>query len=106
MPEPPKGYEWDPAMDRRCFAEYAFTFHDVVEVFNDPVADYLRFGPYTHPGDGTAEARFIAIGRLSWGMVIAVVYTMREGRRRIIWVRPARRNERAAFYAHNGIEAP
>ena len=89
-------------MDAKCLQEYAFSFHDVVKVFEDPDADYLVYGPM----EGEHEERFVAIGRLEWGTVVAVVYTMRGEDKRLIWVRPARRTERAAFYLHNGIEAP
>lgn len=87
-------------MSDRCQAEYGFSFSDLVNVFEDEEFDYLRLGPFDRAG----EARFVAIGRMRWGTVVAVVYTMRGGVRRLIWVRPARRNERAQFYAHNGME--
>jgi hypothetical protein len=36
-------------------------------------------------------------------LIVAVVYTIREGRRRIITAHPAPEKQRAAFNAHNGI---
>ncbi|HEX8244741.1 MAG TPA: BrnT family toxin [Longimicrobium sp.] len=102
MKPPPKGYQWDPAMDARCHEQYAFGFHDVVQVFNDPETDYLVYGPVVRD----EEERFVAIGRMEWGTVVAVVYTIRDGEKRLIWVRPARANERAEFYEHNGLDTP
>lgn len=102
MKLPPRGYQWDPAMDARCHETYAFGFEDVVLIFHDPEADYLVYGPVLRDG----EERFVAIGRLLWGTIVAVVYTIRDGEKRLIWVRPARVNERAAFNRHNGLEGP
>jgi uncharacterized DUF497 family protein len=99
---PPAGYQWDPEMDAKCLDTYAFDFLDVVRVFDDPGADYLVYGPYDHAG----EERYVAIGRMEWGTIVAVVYTMRGDDKRLIWVRPARKKESAAFCLHNGIEAP
>jgi uncharacterized DUF497 family protein len=94
----PRGYEWDDAQSLRCHDTYGFTFHDLVAVFEDEVDDYLRVGPYDFEG----EAQFRAIGRMAWGLVVTVVYTMRDGNRRIVWARPASRAERRAFHAQNG----
>lgn len=96
--EPLRGFDWDPAMNDRCRREYGFTFADVAQVFLDEAFDYLRLGPF----DDHGEPRYVAIGRMEWGLVVAVVYTMRDGLRRLIWVRPARRSGRAAFHAHHG----
>jgi uncharacterized DUF497 family protein len=96
------GYEWDDAMDARCLNEYGFSFHDVVGIFDSDEFEYLLLGPFAVE----AEARWVAIGALPWGSVFAVVYTDRPPNRRIIWVRPARRSERAAFYDHNDWGQP
>jgi uncharacterized DUF497 family protein len=97
MTLPPRGFDWDPAMNEKCEATYGFSFSDLVHVFEDWESDYLRLGPFDLHG----EKRFLAVGRMEWGTIVAVVYTMRDGLRRLIWVRPARRSERAAFLAHN-----
>lgn len=97
--QPLLGFDWDPAMNARCEAEYGFSFLDVIHVFMDPDFDYLRLGPFDHDG----ETRYIAVGRMEWAAVVAVVYTVRGNARRLIWVRPARREERAEFNKQNGI---
>ncbi|HEX5725616.1 MAG TPA: BrnT family toxin [Longimicrobiaceae bacterium] len=94
---PPPGFDWDPSMSARCEAEYGFSFSDLVNVFEDAEIDYLRLGPFDLHG----EQRYLAIGRMEWGTIVAVVYTMRAGVRRLIWVRPARRSERAELLAYN-----
>jgi uncharacterized DUF497 family protein len=96
----PPGFEWDEEMNDRCFAEYAFSFEDVVTIFARKDLEHLVLGPY----DTGGEQRWLAVGALPWGTVFTVVYTARGENRRIIWVRPARRNERAEFYRHNEIE--
>lgn len=55
-------------------------------------------------GDGPDrgnEPRWVAVGtHPATQKVIAVVYTMREGRHRIIWVRRARENEEEDYRKH------
>lgn len=94
----PIGFEWDPVQSERCAEEFGFTFEEVVGIFNDEQNDYLRVGPMDHAG----ELRYRAIGVTEWGLYVVVAYTMRGVARRIIWARPARRDERRAFDEHNG----
>jgi uncharacterized DUF497 family protein len=95
----PAGFEWDDTQSRRCHDAYGFSFHELVPVFNDEEHDYLRAGPYDFDG----EAQYRAVGRTEWGLIVTVVYTMREAGRRIVWARPASRAERRAFHAQNGL---
>ncbi|HEX8361463.1 MAG TPA: BrnT family toxin [Longimicrobium sp.] len=99
MTDPPAGFDWDPAASERCEDEHGFSFFDLVHVFSDERYDYLDLGEHERGG----EARRVLIGRMPWGLIVAVVYTAREGVRRLIWVRPARRGERKAFNEHNGL---
>ncbi|MDB4951646.1 MAG: Ribonuclease toxin, BrnT, of type toxin-antitoxin system [Gemmatimonadetes bacterium] len=94
---PPTGFQWDPAQCDRCSETFGFTFAEVADVFEDEEFDYLRIGPMDHDG----EMRYRAIGRMSWGLIVVVAYTMRGTDRRIIWARPARKDERRAFEDHN-----
>lgn len=95
----PDGFEWDDAQSLRCEDTYGFSFHELVAVFEDEEFDYLRVGPYDFEG----EKQFRAVGRTDWGLIVTVVYTIRENRRRIVWARPASRAERRAFHAQNGL---
>lgn len=98
MTDLPAGFEWDPTASERCEREYGFSFFDLVHVFADARYDYLDLGIHDRGG----EARRVIIGRMPWGLIVAVVYTERAGVKRLIWVRPARRRERTAFNEHNG----
>jgi uncharacterized DUF497 family protein len=97
---PPPGFDWDPFTNSRCEREYGFSFFDLVELFEDKRFTYLDLGEREHKG----EMRRVVIGRLPWGLIVAVVFTVREGVRRLIWVRPARRGERRAFNEYNGVD--
>jgi uncharacterized DUF497 family protein len=97
--DPPAGFSWGPAANERCVREYGFSFFELVHVFEDERYDYLDLGEHLRDG----EARRVIIGRMPWGLIVAVVYTVRDGRKRLIWVRPARRGERKAFNEHNGL---
>ena len=92
-------------MNERCDQQWFFTFFDVARIFSDDEYDFLNLGPkeFRYP-DGRSEERYVAIGMLERSsLIVAVVYTMREGRRRIITAHPAPEKQRAAFRAHNGI---
>jgi uncharacterized DUF497 family protein len=95
----PPGFDWDDAASRRCEDEYGFSFFDLVWVFQNEHYDYLDLGER----ERDSEMRGVVIGRMPWGLIVAVVYTMRDGLRRLIWVRPARRGERKEFNEHNGL---
>jgi uncharacterized DUF497 family protein len=97
---PPPGFAWDPAASIRCEQEYGFSFADLVSVFSDHRYDYLDLGEREHHG----EMRRVIVGRLPWGLIVAVVHTVRDGITRLIRVRPARRAERRAFNTYNGID--
>lgn len=100
MTTPPPGFDWDPFTNGRCEREYGFSFQDLVQLFDDEHYDFLELRERQHKG----EIRRVIIGRLPWGLIVAVVFTMREGVRRLIWVRPARRSERRAFNEYNGVD--
>ncbi|HEX8670873.1 MAG TPA: BrnT family toxin [Longimicrobium sp.] len=95
----PPGFDWDDAANQRCEDEYGFSFVDLVRVFQDEHYDQLDLGQHYRDG----ETRGVVVGRMPWGLIVAIVYTMRDGVRRLIWVRPARRGERKEFNEHNGL---
>jgi uncharacterized DUF497 family protein len=62
-------------------------------------------GPFVQRrSDRSGEERWIAFGHLG-SIVVAVVYTIRDGRRRWISARPARRDEREWYYEAIAKEA-
>lgn len=83
-------FEWDDTKRRANVAKHGIDFVDAVEVFADPKQITYRSTLYT------GEERYISIG-MSKGNLIAVVFTRRETRLRIISARAARRNERERY---------
>ena len=87
--ESPLGFEWDENKRRAVLAERRIDFRDAVRIFDGPVLETLS----RHP----AETRWVAM-----------VYTVRDGRRRIITARRARTHERREYHAYvlGGGESP
>lgn len=84
-------YEWDPRKNESNMAKHRIGFSDAISVFDDPRRLELDT---TRPGNG--EQRSKVIGRMG-PVVIVVIFTMREDRRRIISARRASANERRAY---------
>jgi uncharacterized DUF497 family protein len=78
--------EWDEPKRRRNLAKHAVDFIDAAEIFFGPTAETQdRRRDY-------GEARFQTLGRVR-ERVLYVVYTWRNGRRRIISARRASSDE-------------
>ena len=92
-------FEWDESRRQAVLEERRIDFGDAVRIFDGPVLETLS----RHP----AETRWVAVGIVD-GKEIAVVYTVRDGRRRIITARRARTHERGEYYAYvlGGGEPP
>lgn len=87
-------FEWDEGKAAVNLAKHGFRFMDVVEVFDGrPLL--------TIPSDRDAESRFVSIASLGDRMV-AVIWTERGGRRRVISARRARDNEQRAYRSLHG----
>lgn len=86
-------YEWDPEKDAANRLKHGIGFLTASRVFDDPECLYEDS---TRLRDD--ELRSKAIGTVD-GNVIAVVYTDRPGKRRIISARTAKRNERRQYRA-------
>ena len=97
--ESPLGFEWDESKRQAVLEERRIDFRDAIRIFDGPVLVTLS----RHP----AETRWVAIGIVD-GKEIVVVYTVRDGRRRIITARRARTDERGEYHAYvlGGGEAP
>jgi uncharacterized DUF497 family protein len=84
-------FDWDPAKRQINLDKHGLDFRRAVEVFNDPrhiVEDTTR------PEHG--EVRRKAIGRIGQ-LMVCVIFTDRNGVRRIISARRARRDERERY---------
>jgi uncharacterized DUF497 family protein len=81
-------FEWDPGKRAANLKKHGLDFRDAAAVFSGP----LLVKSATSGG----EARFLAVGVLA-GREVAVIYTMRRDRYRIISMRRARDGERKAY---------
>lgn len=84
-------FEWDEEKRRATYEKHGIDFRDAVEIFSGQHLDV--------PARSEVEPRRCAIGEVD-GIMIAVVYTARYGKIRIITARRARRNERRAYHAN------
>ena len=102
MPNPMPEFEWREDKDHANVRKHGIRFQDAVQIFgHNPLL--LR----SPPGE---EVRWKAI-ELSEGSAIAVIFTERAGRKRIISARPASRSERRSYTMgrreiYMGLEAP
>lgn len=83
-------FEWDNNKKDVNFRKHEIDFIDAIEVFNDPFrieVEILRNG----------EQRYQTIGIIN-EVAILVVYTQRDGKKRIISARKASKNERGVYY--------
>jgi len=84
-------FEWDPRKRSINLRKHGVAFEDAIHLFEWP---YLE-GPDNRQDYG--EVRWIAYGEAR-GHVIALVYTWRGGKRRIISARNATSHEQEAYY--------
>ena len=95
-----RDFEWDEAKRIACLAKHNIDFEDAIKIF---AGDHLII-----EARSDVEPRLLAVGRFE-GTEIAVVFTHRGLRRRIITARRARPDERRAYHAHvagRGAPAP
>ncbi|MDX2224125.1 MAG: BrnT family toxin [Rhodospirillaceae bacterium] len=86
-----QGFEWDETKNRANITKHQIDFDDALKVFDGFV--------HVFRSDRFGEERFVAIGEIEPGLTIAVVYTQRENRQRIISARRARKNEERDYRA-------
>ena len=71
--------------------KHKIDFWDAIEMFDEPFVEM--------PSAKASEDRWKAVACCD-DVLIAVIYTNRGGRRRIISARPANRNERERYHSH------
>ena len=93
-------FEWDEKKNQANRAKHGLGFEDAAGIFDGPVV--------TAPDDREdyGEQRLISYGAIAPKVVIAVVYTRRHGRIRLISARKASLKERQAYYAYREQQAP
>ncbi len=90
-------FEWDDVKDTANYAKHGITFLEASAVFLDP---HSIEEDSTRPEFG--EERRKAIGSVG-GRVVALIYTLRNDRRRLISARRARPNERREYNQSSSI---
>lgn len=83
-------FEWDPAKRQSNLEKHGIDFRDAARVWDGPT--------WTRRSDQQDEERYVAVGFVD-GRLIAVVYTLREGRYRIISARRTWKSEERAYRA-------
>lgn len=87
-------FEWDEAKRLKCIAERGLDFLDAALLFDG--RDLLSV-----PSPRAGEERWLSVGELE-GRLIAVVWTWREDRLRVVTVRKARDEEKKRYRAAFG----
>lgn len=87
--------EWDDNKAASNIEKHGVSFEEARAVFRDPFATELLDDRMDY-----GEERYILLG-MSHSNVLAVVYTERDSRNRIISARKAERNEQKFYYEQN-----
>lgn len=99
-----EGTEFDPNKAAKNVRKHkkknkeGLTFEEAAEVFDDEWA----IEQYDALHSTLEEERFKVIGRVKSQLIVVVVYTPRNSRRRIISARPADSQERRVYYDRLG----
>jgi uncharacterized protein len=86
-------FEWDTKKAESNLEKHGISFATATAVFDDP--NHVEEDT-TRPEHG--ETRTKAVGMVKGELIVAVIYTNREQRRRIISARRAGKNERDTYY--------
>ncbi len=86
-------YEWDEDKAKENLRKHKVDFKEAETVFDDPLSITV-----SDPDHSEEEERFIDIGISKKKRVLAVVYTERRKKIRIISAREATRSERKKYY--------
>jgi uncharacterized protein len=84
-------FEYDPNKAAENLRKHRVSFADAEGVFGDPLAITLE------DPDAEGESRFVAVGLGSAGELLAVAYSVREDKLRLISARRATRKERKRY---------
>ena len=85
-------FEWDAVKAAVNIEKHGVSFAEAMTVFGDPLEVTIP-----DPDHSLEEFRFVSMGRSAAGRVLAVAYTEREGRIRVISARPAAPAERRGY---------
>ncbi|MBI3333158.1 MAG: BrnT family toxin [Candidatus Omnitrophica bacterium] len=86
-----EGFDWDRGNAQKNWQRHGVVFTECEEVFfSGPVL-------FPDPGHSSVEPRYFALGQTVQGRLLAVVFTMRGGRIRVISARDMSRKERRTY---------
>ena len=85
-------FEADPLKAAQNFKKHKVSFEEAASVFGDPMA-YT----FADPDHSVSEARWLTFGMSGKGRVLAVIYTERRGKVRLISARVATKHERKIY---------
>lgn len=85
-------FQRDPAKAARNLKKHKVSFEEAASVFGDPMA--YTFGD---PDHSIGEERWLMFGQSRMARILAVIYTHRGGKYRIISARLATRHERKVY---------
>jgi len=91
-------FEWDSSKDRANRKKHGLAFSDAKELFESG-EDYLEIFDDAHSDD---EERFIAIGQIRRGLVVAIWTERTEDTIRIVSARWATKREKELFHEYMG----
>lgn len=86
--------EWDDKKAKINEIKHQLTFEEADEVFLDPFA----IEKFDDKNSTLEEERYIVLGRIKNQLVVVVVHTSRDEKRRIISARYATSKERQVYY--------
>ncbi len=90
-----KDVDWDDDKAKKNIKKHGLSFDEAQKVFKDPNAIEIFDGK----NSTIDEERYIVIGRVNDKIVVNVVYTDRNGKRRIITARFAVKDEWRMYFA-------
>ncbi|WP_428769246.1 BrnT family toxin [Treponema sp. HNW] len=86
-------FEWDITKNKSNEKKHGIAFEDAILIFEDPYL--LEKYDSKHSND---EDRFLALGSIYGILLVAVAYTDRKGKTRIISARRATKTEQRLYY--------
>jgi|SRR3990172_5825612 len=90
-----KGFEWDQGNSRKNESKHGVTDRESEEIFfNEPLV-------IVRSSKGGAESRYAALGKTYGSRLLAVVFTLRANKIRVISARPMSRGERKLYEKEN-----
>lgn len=92
-------FDWDERKRVTNLSKHGIDFEDAIYIFEGVVLEK------NDPRDHNGETRIIAYGEVD-GRLLVVVYTWRDGARRIISARKANGREQRAYHATLSSVAP